>query len=322
MSYAPWLAASGFLLGDDFPLPLDRPFTGASAARCGVSRRELQAMLADGVLRRVLRGVYAATQAPDSVRFRAAAIGLVVSPYAVVTDRAAAWVHGMPILKRGAHVAAPPIEVCHTVDTRSRRPEVEGHRRGLLLRDTMTIEGVRFTTPLRTALDLGRLLWRFDALAALDAGLRIGVDHESLLTEIERFRGHRGVRQLRALAPLADGRAESPGESALRLHWYDACLPPPEPQYWIYDDRGVGIYRLDLAAPEVRYAAEYDGEQFHSSGDYQGHDRERRGWLRDERQWQVDAFTKVDVYRPGTDICDRLRERFGEARRSVSIWSP
>ena len=47
--------------------------------------------------------------------------------------------------------------------------------------------------------------------------------------EIGRFRGFRGVVQLRCLAPLGDGRAESPGESALRLHWYDAGLPTPEP---------------------------------------------------------------------------------------------
>ena len=42
-----------------------------------------------------------------------------------------------------------------------------------------------------------------------------------------RFRGMRWVTVLRELAPLADGRAESPGESVLRLRWIDLNLPTP-----------------------------------------------------------------------------------------------
>src|SRR5206468_3759671 len=30
-------------------------------------------------------------------------------------------------------------------------------------------------------------------------------------------------------------------------HWYDAGLPRPELQVWVYDDDGVGVYRLDIA---------------------------------------------------------------------------
>ncbi len=61
----------------------------------------------------------------------------------------------------------------------------------------MELGGLRVTTPVRTACDLGRLLWRFDALAALDGYLRIGVDRDEVLLEMPRFRGYRGVRQLR-----------------------------------------------------------------------------------------------------------------------------
>lgn len=317
-----WLDATGALLGDSFPLPLAEPFTPARADEAGISTAVLRGLIRAGLLRTVLHGVHAATQAPDSVEFRANAIGLVVSQHAVVTDRAAAWLHGMPVLRRGAHLAAPPLEVCHVTDTRSRRPEVDGHRRGLLARDIVEHHGIRITTPLRTAVDLGRLLWRFDALASLDAGLRVGVDHAELLTELGRFKGYRGIRQLRALAPLADGRSESPGESALRLHWLDAGLPTPDLQYWIYDDAGVPLYRLDVPAPEVRYAGEYDGEEFHTGLAAVRHDTERRTWIRDNRAWHIDAFTKHDVYAPGTDIGDRLLRGFAKARKSVTIWTP
>lgn len=186
----------------------------------------------------------------------------------------------------------------------------------------MTIEGLRVTSLVRTTCDLGRLLWRFDALAAIDGALRVGVQHEDLLAEVDRFKGLRGVRQLRALLPLGDGRSESPGESALRLHWYDAGLPVPDLQHAVRNADGTVRYRLDVPAPAVRYAAEYDGEEFHTSRADREYDRVRRTWLRDEERWVVQAFTKVDVYAPGTDIVDRLRSGFAQARAGVSIWSP
>ncbi len=192
----------------------------------------------------------------------------------MITDRTAAWLHGVTILERGAHLVAPRVSAFNANDSRIRRSGVRGGRRGLLDRDVMDLGGLRVTTPVRTACDLGRMLWRFDALAGLDGYLRIGVDLDEVLYELPRFRGYRGVCQLRYLAPLADARSESPGESALRLHWYDAGLPTPEPQCWVFDSLGRPVFRVDLGLPELRYAAEYDGEEFHT--DDRGHRARRR----------------------------------------------
>lgn len=317
-----WIDAHGHLLGQGFPLPLDRPFTRGMARDAGVTVDAIRSLAGRGLVRRVFRGVYAPSQAADSIRFRALALALVVPEYAVVTDRTAAWLHGVPILKRGSHLVAPPLEICDTRDTRVRRENVEGRRRQLSDRDIQVLGGVRSTTLLRTGCDLGRLLWRFDALAALDGVRRLGVREGELVEEILRFRGFRGVRQLRALAPLSDPRSESPGESALRLHWLDAGLPTPNLQYPITGDSGVVRYRLDVPAPEVRYAAEYDGAQFHSSPADQAHDQERRTWIREHRHWLIDVFDKEDVYSPRTDIRQRLKAGFAQARRSFRVWSP
>ena len=51
------------LLGSDFPLDLDRPFTYAMARTAGISRRSIAELVEKGLLRRLLRGVYAAAQA-------------------------------------------------------------------------------------------------------------------------------------------------------------------------------------------------------------------------------------------------------------------
>jgi hypothetical protein len=317
-----WLDDHGLLLSDRSPLPLDVPFTAAQAEIWGVGRTRLRRLVEGGLVRRVLHGVYAAAQAPDDPHLRALAIALVLPDGAVVTDRTAAWLHGVDLLPRSALTVPPPLSVFHTGESRLKRGGVDGGRRGLDRRDVTVVHGVRVTTALRTCLDLGRLLWRYDALAAIDGFLRIGVPHELLLAEIGRFRGYRGVRQLRALAVIGDARSESVGESALRLHWYDAGLPPPQLQWWVLDDDGVERYRLDLAEPELRYAAEYDGQDFHTAAVDRAHDTHRRTWLHDERAWLLDVFDRDDVYSRQGDPIARLQAGIVEARRRCALWTP
>lgn len=313
-----WLLPDTVLLDSSCPLPLDKPFTPHQAIALGVSRKSLRWLVAQGLVRRVTHGVYAVAQAPDTIEFRAEALRLVVPPTAVVTDRTAAWLLGIDLLARSVLAKEPPLSIFLTPGNRVRRAGVASGERRLLPRDVMVVHGVRVTTPLRTACDLGRLLWRFDALAALDQFLRLGVDHEELLLEIDRFSGYRGVVQLRALAPLADARAESVAESVLRLHWYEAGLPKPEPQWWVFDDDGVGRYRLDLALPEVRFGGEYNGEAHHSLPPDEEYDAVRLEWLTEERGWNIEVFTKVDLFVPGADPAPRLRRGLVVARRALA----
>lgn len=312
-----WCGPEVVLLDERCPLPLDQPFTAADAERWGVSRAQLRRLAGRGLVRRVVQGVYAAAQAPDDLDFRARALHLVVSPSAVVTDRTAAWLLGVDILPRHARTQVVPVSVHQRPGTRCRRPEMVGGERMLQPRDIVIVDGLAVTSPLRTALDLGRMLWRFDALAALDLFLRHGVEHDEMLLELERFKGYRGVIQLRALVAIADARAESVAESALRLHWYDAVLPRPEVQWWVEDDWGVPTYRLDLALPKARFAAEYDGEEFHGE-DRADHDDDRRDWLR-RRGWHIEVFRKDDVYRLGADPAPRLKAGLAAARRALVV---
>ena len=303
-----WLSSDDIPLDDRSPLPLDTPFTLGTAAALGVSRRALRTMVSRGVVRRVGQGVYAAAQAPDTIEFRAAALRLVVAPSAVVTDRTAAWLHGVDLLPRTSVRQMPPLSFFDRPGYRARRRGVVSGERTLLPRDVMEIGGVAVTTPLRTACDLGRLLYRFDALAALDQFLGLGVDRDDLYLQLPRFKGYRGVVQLRAMVPLADGRAESVAESWLRLFWFEAGLPTPELQWWEYDDLGTPVYRLDIALPEAHYAAEYDGEEFHTEPEDRDSDEIRRSWLDRERGWHLELFVKTDVFGLRADPIPRLQQ--------------
>lgn len=323
MPHVPWLDPSGLLLAPSAPVPLDEPFTLEQARAWGLSRHAVRQLESEGLLRRVLRGVYAASQCEDSVRTRAMAFHLLLPDNALLCDQTAGWLHGMPVLKRGSHVQPPAVDVCHVVDSHVRRPGIAGKRRfTLLTSDIEVVHGLRVTTPLRTALDLGRRLWKYDAIAAIDAALAMGVDHEQLLEEVARFKGQRGVVQLRALAPLGDRRSESPGESALRLRWYETGLPKPEPQYEITNHWGEAIYRLDVPLPELRFAAEYDGEEHHSETEDVEHDASRRKDLADRFGWDVRGFRKDDVYDPRSDLDCVLRDMFHAARRHFRRWTP
>ena len=295
----------GGLLGADAPFAIDRPVHLDDLVACGVTKPLIDELVARDVIRRVTRATYVASQVDDSIELRARALGLVVPESAIVVDRTAAWLHGVDLLRRGIREELPEIQLFQREGTRIRRVGVEGGRRTLLDVDVSVVHGIRVTTPLRTALDLGRLLWRFDGLAALDAFAHSGVSVHQMLHELPRFRGARGVVQLRSLVPLVDGRAESPAESALRLHWYDAGLPRPEVQWWIEID-GVETFRLDLALPDEGFAAEFDGEAFHTGQTDRDADAVRRALVAREHRYHFEIFTKADIYVPGADPCPRL----------------
>jgi hypothetical protein len=267
----------------------DTPFTLADADALGIGARTLRRAVADGRVRRVLRGVYARSELPDTVDLRAVAAGRALKPHCVVTDRTAAWIHGVDVFVHSEHEVLPPVESCALRwKARARRDGVDGRTRDLSPRDIMTVSGVRVTTPLRTALDLGCNLHRRDAFAALCLFRKgFGLSTRALESEALRFRRRRGVVQLRQLIPWTDARVESPREAWTLLTILDAGLPAPEVQVWVEDDDGVPVFRVDLAYPRHRIAVEYDGRDWHHLTDEQKrHDAERRGWLR-SHGWTV-----------------------------------
>lgn len=318
---APFLEAGQLLLDDRFPLALDRPFTYRQAAAAGLQPRELARLCTHRYLRRLVPGVYVAIQVQDTLAVRAEALRLVVPPDAVITDRTAGWLHGANmILAPGSHLAVPPVSVfVNRRGARLRNGLVDSGQRYLAKDEIMQIHGLTVTTPLRTACDLGRLLRRDQAFAALDSMLRLNqFGQAELIDSVARHRGMRGVRQLRGFAPLADGRAQSPGESVLRLRWLD-LLTLPRPDLQVPVERpGEWPYFLDLAVVFLLWAVEYDGEEWHlRTPDQREHDQKRRAWMRDERGWIIKPVTRHNLWGPTRDIESILVHGHADARRRL-----
>ncbi|CAN5432432.1 hypothetical protein BH09ACT12_BH09ACT12_02300 [soil metagenome] len=304
------------ILDSSFPLPLDLPFTTAMARAEGVAPTRLRWLARQGYVRRVIKGVYVASQVPDSTSLRCLAVTLVVPEDCVVVDRHAGWLLGAQmVLAPNEHIEPRAVTVFRPSGMGRLRNELtDSGERNLRDQDVMELNGIRVTTPLRTACDLGRVRWTDPAIAGLDAMLRLGAfSHDELLDEIERYRRMRWITTLRAIAPIADGRAQSPGESVLRLRWIEARLPWPEPQLEVWRD-GRLLAILDIASGEIRYAAEYDGAEWHTSDEQRAHDRLRRTAVHEE-DWVVDAFVAADLFGHHANPQARLRAGAQEADR-------
>jgi Transcriptional regulator, AbiEi antitoxin len=298
---------------DHLVLP-DHPFTLSDLTSLGLTRHRLHALLRTGEVRRVLRGVYAPATLEDIQATRAAALALVVDRHCVVTDQAAAWLHGISCYEPSDLDVLPPLQVVSTDGReRRRRAELLGGTRDLRPDEVMELDGVLVTTPLRTVCDLACLRGRGSAMAALDAFTRaFALTPRDFVGILPRFRRRRGCRQLRDLVPRATPLAESPGESWTRLAILDAGLPAPSLQ-WGVELPAYGAVRLDLAYPHLKIAVEYDGEEFHGAA-HRGHDARRRAALRREG-WCVIVVTKKDLGGPRLDAWLALLRTEIEARR-------
>lgn len=272
------------------------PFTTAEAYRNGVRPRDLIEAVAEQELIHVARGVYVRGDLELTTERRVAALSRVIGPTWILCDRTAAEVHGVDCRRYFEHDVVPGVEAfVLRGDDASHREEVAGGSRDLQPSDWMVIDGVRVTTPLRTAVDLACKLPARRGLGIVDALMRgHGFTVEQMQDLIvRRFRGRRGVRKARIIVSRADGRAESQPESWMRFELIEHGLPRPELNYSVMVD-GVERYRLDLAYPHAMVAIEFDGEEFHTRPEDREYDAARRRWLR-AHGWYVVVLTKEDL---------------------------
>jgi hypothetical protein len=307
-------------LDGSFPLPPDLPFTRRMAMDAGVSRRALERLLHEGLVHRPIKGVYVGTHAVDTVRLRAQCLRLVVPEDCVVVDRHAGWLQGAEmILAPGEHLHLRPLTVFRpSGNGRLRNDLSSSGERNLSPSDIVEIEGLRVSSPLRTAWDLGRVRWPDQAVAGLDSMLRLGAfDKGTFLSGIERFRHMRWITVLRAIAPLADGRSESPGESVLRLRCHEVGVRVV-PQVEV-SRHGRVFARLDLADKPRQLGFEYDGHEWHSSDEQVEHDRTRRADLAEDG-WVIRAMDAADVFGRERACEQIIRQAAVEARGGRRLW--
>ncbi|MGH3411853.1 MAG: hypothetical protein ACRDPH_02090 [Marmoricola sp.] len=123
------------------------------------------------------------------------------------------------------------------------------------------IDGMRVTTPERTALDLACRYPLDEAVAAIDSlarATRLKLADLDVLAQ--RYKGRRGMGRARAALDLVDAGAESPRETWVRLVLIRAGFPRPQTQIPVYNEFAVLIGEVDMGWEELKIAVEYEGD--------------------------------------------------------------
>lgn len=253
----------------------DQPFLGTQALRNGlVTDYQLRTRY-----RAVYRNVYLPNEVPLTAIQRARAAWLFAGPDVVLAGLSAAAIHGAKWLDGNA-----PAEIIRV--NRHSPPGLLAHSYAIADDDVCVRRGMRVTTAARTAFDIGRRLPPHAAVPLLDALMNASrLKPAAVLAIADVNGGVRGVRRLRAALTLADGGAESPRETTVRMLLVSAGLPTPETQIEFYDDYGDVMIRVDMGWRQWNVAVEYDGVQHWTDGRQRAWDIDRiailesMGWV-------------------------------------------
>ncbi|HEY9264471.1 MAG TPA: hypothetical protein VIQ11_07710 [Mycobacterium sp.] len=247
-----------------------------------VTRHQLQSRY-----RRIYPNVHAPRDRELTLHDRTVGAWLWSNRKGIVTGQAAAAIHGSCWIDDGADIeliyscGRPPLGVI----ARNERIGAD---------EWEELHGLPVTNPARTAFDLGRFQRRHNAVAQLDALMRVRpYSPEDVLMLAKRYRGRHGVALLKAVLPLVDGGAMSPQETFWRLLVIDCGFPEPTTQISVVDEHGHPVRILDFGWQDWRVAIEYDGEQ---------HQSDRAQYLKDRRVlpeldrlgWKVIGVVKED----------------------------
>jgi very-short-patch-repair endonuclease len=281
-------------------------FTPSQALARGVDGERLRG---DDIERRV-HGVRGPKGAFDELSSRCRLFAARLGPDVFFSHVTAARLLGVPLPTHLERL----VDVDVTVSAPARAPHAEGlrgHSRRVLPGDVIELRGIRVSSPTRVFFELARVLGRTQLVAVADH-----VTHERRgwctlddlgrrARQTDRLAASR--KALEALA-LADSRAESPPETALRVMLTVAGLPPSGVNHPVV---ALGRrYRIDLAYVAEKVAVEFQGE-YHFTPEQGRADMSRRSALEAEG-WIVVELNIRDLDDPRAVVA-RVRAALARA---------
>ena len=264
-----------------------RVFRGTDVVRRGLLT---PARLRGPSCRRLFRDVYVDARVPDSHRLRARAAARLLLPGAVVSGPSAAVLWGVDLAdeRDDVELVLPP-------GSHPRRlPGLRVRRLALPPGDVRVLGGVRVQSAVAATIRTAAVLEPDAAVVAVDRMVAAGVVDLGAVRARAAVPGEASSRVRRACA-RADGLAESPQETRLRLLVVDGGLPEPVAQY-VVEHGGRFVARVDLAWPGLRVAVEYDGAWHAEPGQF-ARDRRRLNALQ-AAGWTVVFVTAADMREP------------------------
>jgi hypothetical protein len=216
------------------------------------------------------------------------------------------------------------LSVVHVTRADLHAPRLEAgvmhHAARLADGDVCSVGGVTVTSPLRTAVDVARMVPFEQGVVIADGALRrVGNDRDRLLEIWDTTRTWPGARAAGRVVAFADGGAESAGESRARVQFDRIGLPPPRLQPVISGPNGE-IYRADFLFEEESTIGEFDGRSkylgefgSHDPGDVLWREKQREDALRN-LGYGVARLVWADLSRD-SEVRARFHAAFRQARR-------
>lgn len=250
----------------------------------GFSSREIDGMVARGLLHRMHRGVYAFGAPSRAPEQRWAAALLAAGDGSALSHTTAATSYGQLPVREVVEVTAP------TQRRGDKRLRVHVAKRF----ETQERNGLRVTSPAQTLLDLAADGWPIDRMThEMAAGGVASLD--ALRTFARNRRGEPGATKLARALAMPHTRSEWERKF---LRWTRANgLPTPV----MNDD--IGALKVDAHRPEHGLVVELDTEQTHGSAWKQRDDADRDARL-EQRGLEVWRVRRADDY-----LAARLRRR-------------
>jgi hypothetical protein len=245
------------------------------------------------------KDVYVRRDVELTAQLRAKALWLRSRRRGVLAGYSASALHGAKWIS-----ASLPAAIIDTNARRESRVQIWEDR--ISSDEVCVVDGMRVTSPERTALDLASRFPLDAAVAAVDALVQATdlkmADVEQL---VERYRGRRGIKAARTALDFVDGGAQSPKETWLRLVLIRAGFPCPQTQIAVRNEWGWAEAYLDMGWEDIKVAVEYDGEHHANSRYHYRKDIRRHEKLAHHYGWIVVRVVGEDH---PEDIMHRVRE--------------
>jgi hypothetical protein len=237
-------------------------FTRAEARECGYSDKAIAAMVRGRAWLRFRRGYYTFPDIWDHLdavgrhRVRSRAVLHSLGGRVALSHVSAAIEHGV-------NVWGVDLDRVHVTRLDAGPGRVEGdvvHHEGICPdADLVSVNGLLMVVADRAVVEAATRATDEAALVMFDSYLHDRPDDERLMPRFRFMERWPMTRHLHIPIRLADGGAESPGESRARWLCWVFRLPVPMTQYEVRDSDGVLHGTCDFYWPRSRTLGEFDG---------------------------------------------------------------
>lgn len=290
----------------------------SDALAIGYHDREIARLVRGRVWHRIRRGAYTSGETWASLD-RDGRHALTVRAVLLQARAEVAVSHVSALPEYGAPTWGLSLDTVHLTrpDQHAGRHErgVQQHVGLLLPEDLVTRNGVRVTSPTRTALDVTTVAETEACVVVIDDLVHRGLTTDELLARRYGPMTHWPYTLRTDLVlRLVDGRSESPGETRTRYLCWRQGLPAPQLQYPILGRGGQVVAVVDFAWPEYGVFAEFDGTIKYGSllkdgerpTDVVVREKRREDLVRELTGWRCIRIIWADLGRP-QHTADRIR---------------